>query len=160
MEGTLINDAFSMYQEIPMQQHVQAKKSTMVNQLQTQALRPEENFEATQPVQQASQTPIQVPVQQVQRPQVPRQTYAQPQPVATTTYVDVLVNRRRDVLKLTAISVVILLAISFHYVVEFFLKELIISSDFSFKQELGIRFLYPVGVFVLLWNIKALTGFK
>jgi hypothetical protein len=155
MEGTLINDAFAMYQELPVQQPVQAKKSTMINQLQSQVSRPEETFEATKPVIQA---PIPTPVPQVQRHQPVQQSYIQP--TNSVGYIDVMVNRRRDVLKLTAISVVILLAISFHYVVEFFLKEIIISSDFSFKQELGIRFLYPVGVFLLLWNIKALTGFK
>lgn len=78
-------------------------------------------------------------------------------PRAGASYFDAMVQKRRDVMKMISFAVIILLAISIHTVVDFGLKELIMTSDFTFKQELGVRFVYPFIVILLLWNLKALT---
>lgn len=78
-------------------------------------------------------------------------------PQKTTSYFDAMVQKRRDVLKMVSFAIIILLAISIHTVVDFGLKEFIMSSDFTFKQELGVRLVYPFIVILLMWNIKALT---
>lgn len=94
-----------------------------------------------------------------------QQQQMQPQPqvivrevMKSPSYFDAMVNKKRDVLKMVAFAVIILLAISIHTVVDFGLKEFIMSNDFTFKQELGLRIVYPVAVIFLLWNLKALTG--
>lgn len=70
-------------------------------------------------------------------------------------YFDMLGSKKKDMLKLIIIAVMILLAMSVHSFVTFWLRELITSSEFSFRQELGIRLLYPVIVLFVLWNLKA-----
>lgn len=100
-----------------------------------------------------------------------RQAYAmanakqQPQASSTKTtvetynneggYFDMLGSKKKDMLKLIIIAVMILLAMSIHSFVSFWLKEYIVSSELSFRQELGVRLLYPVLVLFLLWNLKA-----
>jgi hypothetical protein len=100
-----------------------------------------------------------------------RQAYAmanakqqQSQPAAKATvetynneggYLDMLGSKKKDMLKLIIIAVMILLAMSIHSFVTFWLKEYIVSSELSFRQELGVRLLYPVLVLFVLWNLKA-----
>lgn len=61
---------------------------------------------------------------------------------------------RRDMLKLVIYAMVILFALAIYSAVEMIIKELAVSGDLSFKQELGIRLLYPVLLFFGLWFIK------
>ena len=74
------------------------------------------------------------------------------------TYYDAMVQKRRDVLKLVTFAVIIIVALSILSVVVFGFKEVILSNDFTFKQELGFRLIYPFAALFLLWNLKALTG--
>jgi len=76
----------------------------------------------------------------------------------SASYFEALVNKRKDVIKMVSFAAIILLAISIHNVVDFGLKEFILSNELSFKQEIGIRLIYPLAVIFFLWNIKALFG--
>jgi len=177
MEGTSLEDAYAFqawnFQGVPQQQQQKdapsqqqagagARRSTPLNQLQ----QPQQNALAVVE-QQSARGPV-----QAQRPRVDYQMVAEQAPVVTNylppgypskeammrsgTYYDAMVNKRKDVLKMVCISVIILLAISCHNVVDFGLKEFIMNNDFSFKQELGVRMIYPAVVLFLLWNIKAM----
>lgn len=81
-------------------------------------------------------------------------------PVATTypnpSYIDMLITKRKDTMKLITFAFVILLAISIHFLVDFSIKEIIMSNELNFRQELGIRLMYPTVIILLLWNFKAL----
>lgn len=71
-------------------------------------------------------------------------------------YIESLGSKKKDMLKLIIMSVMILLALSIHSFVMFWMKEFIASSDFSFRQEIGTRILYPIIVLFLLWNLKTI----
>ena len=70
-------------------------------------------------------------------------------------YFDMLGSKKRDMLKLVIMAMMILLALSLHSLVSFWLKEYLATNDFSFRQEIGIRLLYPLLVLFILWNLKA-----
>ena len=92
----------------------------------------------------------QQPSQQVQAIQTTQTT--------APTYLDQLVSKRRDMLKVIIFAVSILLAISLHTVVEFWLKEISVSKELAFKQELGLRALYPILIVLTLWLLKSFQG--
>lgn len=145
------------------------RKSTPISQLPISQQQVEQQTAPPQPKQRNQDAPVFYDPRDMypsQRAVVQHFTEAVPPPqqaperayVSSSSYFDVMVQKRRDVMKMVAFAVIILLAISIHTVVDFGLKEAILSSDFTFKQELGIRFIYPFLVFLLLWNLKALTG--
>lgn len=70
------------------------------------------------------------------------------------SYFDKLFSKKRDVLKVIMFAMMILLAISFHTFVDFWLKDFVTAYELTYKQELGVRFLYPVLVVIVLWNLK------
>lgn len=74
----------------------------------------------------------------------------------STGYFDVLGSKKKDMLKLVVLSMMILLALSLHSLVSFCMKDFIAASDITFRQEVGIRALYPLIVLFLLWNLKAM----
>lgn len=71
-----------------------------------------------------------------------------------TTAVAVQPTRRREMLKLVTYALVILFALAVYTTMEMVIKETVASSDLGYKQELGIRVLYPLLLFLALWNIK------
>lgn len=93
----------------------------------------------------------------VVQPYLPAVRYPAQEAQRAASYFDAMVQKRRDVLKMVSFAIIILLAISIHTVVDFGLKELIMSNDFTFKQEIGVRMIYPLVVILLLWNLKAIT---
>jgi hypothetical protein len=48
----------------------------------------------------------------------------------------------------------ILLAISIHTAVDYWLKDIATAYQLTYKQELGVRVLYPIVILILLWNLK------
>lgn len=172
MDGTSLEDAFGMFQAPIEQPQVVQRKSTPVQQLQQLQTDEASTRSLTDP--HMPQQPLTQQAQQLQ-PQsrhvyapkdahaaiqqvVPVQYPSQLQTQKYSSYFDAMVNKKRDVLKMVSFAVIILLAISIHTVADFSLKEIIMSNDFTFKQEVGVRLVYPLAVVFLLWNIKALTG--
>ena len=70
-------------------------------------------------------------------------------------YVDKLLSKKKDLIKLVTISFVILFAISLHYLVDFYLKKYFEENILGAGKEFLLRALYPAAVVFLLWNIKA-----
>ena len=71
-----------------------------------------------------------------------------------SSYLDKLFSRKKDLLKITQLSLIVVLALSVHFLVDNYLKNYIKNNDFTFERELIIRFLYPLSVLFILWNLK------
>lgn len=70
-------------------------------------------------------------------------------------YFDKLGAKRKDVMRILQLSLVIVLALSLHFIVDHYLKNYIKNNDLSFERELIIRLLYPIAVVFIIWNMKA-----
>jgi hypothetical protein len=69
-------------------------------------------------------------------------------------YFDLLWQKRRELFKLCALALVILLAISSHSAVWHYLQEYVDGQQLEGAQELAIRLAYPAAVLLVLWNVK------
>ena len=67
---------------------------------------------------------------------------------------DRFLSKKKDVLKLLAISLTILLAMSTHFVMLDLLRNYFNNNDFSRGRETLIRLAYPSGVLFALWSLK------
>lgn len=74
------------------------------------------------------------------------------QPVEES-YWDKMVNKRKEILKFVHSGLIILFAISLHFIIDFLLKAYLESNDVSHNREILIRVLYPVGILFIAWNI-------
>jgi hypothetical protein len=63
----------------------------------------------------------------------------------------------KELAKTIVFILTIAIAIGVHSVCTFIIKEISISNIFSFKQELGVRILYPVLALVILYLLKPFT---
>lgn len=104
-----------------------------------QSLLPAPSQRVSTPIAQLDQQPIQ-PQQRIVR--------AQPQQQQQATV------KRRDMLKIVTYSLIILFALAVYSCAEMIIKEAVVGGDLSSKQELGIRVIYPLLIFVGLWNVK------
>lgn len=67
---------------------------------------------------------------------------------------DRFLSKKKDVFKLLAISLTILLAMSTHFVMLDLLRNYLNNNDFSRGRETLIRIAYPLGVLFALWSLK------
>lgn len=72
------------------------------------------------------------------------------------SYMDKLLSKKKDLMKLVVISFVVLFAMSLHFLVVHYLKQYLEESMFGPGQEFLVRMLYPALVLFMLWNFKAL----
>ena len=70
-------------------------------------------------------------------------------------YLDKLFSKKKDLLRIIQFSLIIVLAMSLHFVIDHYIKYYIKNNDFTFERELIIRLVYPVAVIFILWNMKA-----
>ena len=94
----------------------------------------------------------------MQQPQVdiPNYKYSNKHKSESYSFWDRMILSRSDVMKLTAFSLVILLAISLDKIINFYLVKYLSDNIFTNIQEFIIRLVYPVAVFLFLWIIKSL----
>ena len=78
--------------------------------------------------------------------------------VVQDTYIDKLLSKRREILRLLQIALIIVLALSIHHAIKHGFKRLVQVQDWSADKELTVRLLYPLGVLLLLWNFKVWTA--
>lgn len=90
---------------------------------------------------------------EVKKKAVPQQSY-QPY-VSEESYWDKMTNKKKDIGKYIQSSLIILFAISLHYMIDFLLKAYLEHNNVSFKREIIIRVLYPIGIVFIAWNIIA-----
>ena len=67
---------------------------------------------------------------------------------------DRFLSKKKDVFKLLAISLTILLAMSTHFVMLDLVRNYLNNNDFSRGRETLIRMAYPLGVLFTLWSLK------
>lgn len=111
-----------------------------------------------------AQAPPQAPAsQQVSTPIAKLQTIAplppvpvqaQQQPVQKVVVMPQKNVQRRETIKIVTYALIILFALALYSVFEMIIKEICIGNDLGYKQEIAIRLLYPLLVFVVLWNVR------
>ena len=67
---------------------------------------------------------------------------------------DRFLSKKKDVMKLLAISLTVLLAISTNFVMCDLIKKYLMNNDFSDNKETIIKTMYPLSTFILLWSTK------
>lgn len=70
-------------------------------------------------------------------------------------YWDRMAGKKKELFKFVQSGLIILFAISLHFIIDFLLKQYLQSNDVSYNREVLIRVLYPVGVLFIAWNIIA-----
>jgi len=86
--------------------------------------------------------------------QTQTQSYASNQP----SLFDAMWNKRKELIKLLTLSLLIVIALSFHSVMEHVIKSYIAENDMTAKNEVMLRFLYPAVMILLVWFIKAASS--
>lgn len=79
-----------------------------------------------------------------------KQSVVEPEP----SYIDKLFSKKKELIKLLQFSLIVILALSVHGIVDLYLKDFIENNDFSDSRVFIIRLLYPLFVLFLLWNLK------
>lgn len=69
------------------------------------------------------------------------------------SYLDRLGSKKKEVLKFIQSGLIILFAISLHFIVDSYLKHYLHMYDITFGREMIIRILYSVLVVFVAWNI-------
>lgn len=72
-------------------------------------------------------------------------------------YMDALVSKKKDMARLVLMGLVILFAISAHSVIDFSMRNFIVDLGMTFRQEIGLRLLYPALVILVLWHLRAFS---
>lgn len=71
-----------------------------------------------------------------------------------SSYLDKLFAKKKDVLKIIQFSLIIVLAMSIHFIIDHYLKYYIKNNDLTFERELIIRLIYPMSIIFIIWNFK------
>lgn len=71
-----------------------------------------------------------------------------------STYLDKLFAKKKELLKIIQFSLIIVLAMSIHFIIDYYLKYYIKNNDLTFERELIIRLIYPFSVIFIIWNLK------
>ncbi len=72
-----------------------------------------------------------------------------------SSFISRFINKKKEMIKIFVLALIILLAISIHFVVKHYLKVYIMENDFNSKKEFLIRFSYPLTIFAIIWIVKA-----
>lgn len=70
------------------------------------------------------------------------------------SYVDKILNKKKEIIKLLQFALVIVLGLSIHHIIKVYLKSFISENDFSWERILLLRLLYPIAIIFILWNLK------
>lgn len=132
---------------------------------------PQQQLQSSQP--QQKQTQPQLPTQLIAQPiaqpvfppiaSQPQFAPAQqrpPQPTvysSSPSYIDKLFSAKKDIWKAIQVALIIIFALSVHFILDHYFKIYFASQDLSFERELMTRLLYPLGALFLLWNLKAFS---
>jgi hypothetical protein len=69
-------------------------------------------------------------------------------------YFDKLFSKKKELFKILQLALIITLGLSLHYLFDYYLKNYLQDNDMSFERQMLLRFLYPVGILFVLWNLK------
>jgi len=82
------------------------------------------------------------------------QNYNQNQNQNQPSYFDKLFSKKKELGKILQFTLIIVLGLSIHYLIDHYLMNYISNHDMSFERQLFLRVLYPVGILFVLWNLK------
>ena len=105
-----------------------------------------QRYEQEQRILQMQQQQLQ---QQQQMQQVKTKAEANQQ-----SYVDKMFSKKRELVRLLQFVFVIVLALSIHWIIKYYLKDYIEGNEVTRWREFILRMLYPVSIFFILWNLK------
>jgi len=111
---------------------------------------------AIEPMMQQQPVMMQQQPQMMQVADVPSYKYSNKNRNESYSFWDRMIMSRSDVIKLTAFSLVILLAIALDKIINNYLTKYLSENIFTNVQEFIIRLVYPIAVFLFLWIIKSL----
>jgi hypothetical protein len=68
------------------------------------------------------------------------------------------INKKREMIKIFVLSLVILLALSCHYLLKHYLKLYLLDNDLNYRKEFLLRFSYPLTIFIFIWIMKVIRS--
>ena len=71
------------------------------------------------------------------------------------SYLDKMFSKKRELWKAVQIALIIMLALSLHFIIDHYMKMYFNNNTLSFERDLVMRLLYPIAVLFVLWNLKA-----
>ena len=72
-----------------------------------------------------------------------------------TVQIELMKNKRREVVKLASLSLVVVLALALHQWITFVVDRYVSNARLTLQQETILRLSYPVFVLFFLWHLKA-----
>ena len=73
--------------------------------------------------------------------------------INSISYWDKLMNKKKDIVKFLQSALIIVFALSVHFLISHYFHQYLSSNDVSFERELILRLLYPIGIVFVAWNI-------
>lgn len=70
------------------------------------------------------------------------------------SYFDKLFGKKKELGKIMQFTLIIVLGLSIHYLIDHYLGNYISNHDMSFERQMFLRILYPVAILFILWNLK------
>ena len=70
-------------------------------------------------------------------------------------YFDKLFGKKRDFFKFIQLALIIVLGLSTHFIIKYYLQSYLNQSDMSPERQVILRLLYPLSILFILWNMKA-----
>lgn len=68
--------------------------------------------------------------------------------------IDTIFSKKKEMIRFFSIALIVVLALSMHEIFSDLVKDYIDNNDMSKNKELTLKFLYPIGIFILAWGIK------
>lgn len=68
--------------------------------------------------------------------------------------IDLFVAKKKDVIRLTILSLTVLLGLSLHYVASDSIRNYLADNDFTPNQEFMTKVAYPLTVLLTIWTLK------
>jgi hypothetical protein len=72
----------------------------------------------------------------------------------STGYIDKLMSKKKEVYKFLSFALIVLLALSVHYMIKHYYKVYFEANVLSPTKDFLMRVVYPVSVLVVMWNIR------
>jgi len=72
---------------------------------------------------------------------------------AGPSYFDRLASKKKDLVKFLHSALIIIFALSVHFLIHHYFGWYLSNNDVSFERELILRLLYPIGILFIGWNI-------
>lgn len=132
------------------------EKSTKIENIRPPKQQQVQMQQLPQQIQQ--QLPQQLPQQYIYQNTVPEMVKQEPKQryikEENQSYIDKLLNKKKDLIKILLYTFIIVLALSIHYLIDYYLNQYISNNNFSMERLLFVKLLYPIVIIFIIWNLK------